>query len=153
MKIENGTMVLPLPCEELLLIKEERWNINLPTDYRKFVSDFNGGVPLEKQFICNDKMYEIRRFLCVLKNVEESEFEINVVRTELGSYLAHDRRLVGVGLLPIASLTKDDYVCLDYRNSKDTPTVCVWDYMASEPFEPVTYTVAKTFTEFCNMLK
>ena len=153
MIINKESVIKPLPSEDLLLLKEERWRVKLPMDYRDFVKNFNGGVPMKKQFICNDKLYEIRRFLCVLKNVEESEFEINVVRTDIGNYLAYDREQIGVGIFPIAALTREDYVCLDYRKSKDTPTVCVWDYMASEPYDPVTFHIAETFTEFCMLLQ
>ena len=44
------------------------------------------------------------------------------------------------------------YVCLDYRKSKEKPSICVWSHEESEDFAPVTYKVADTFSEFVEML-
>ncbi|USL40182.1 SMI1/KNR4 family protein [Priestia megaterium] len=45
-----------------------------------------------------------------------------------------------------------DLVCLDYRDSRDNPRVCVWDHENSAELEPITYHVADTFKEFLGML-
>lgn len=43
-------------------------------------------------------------------------------------------------------------LCLDYRKSKEKPSICVWSHEESEDFAPVTYKVADTFSEFVEML-
>ncbi len=55
-------------------------------------------------------------------------------------------------ILPIAELFAGDYICLDFKENKDNPSVCVWDHEESGELEPVTYKVADTFSEFVAML-
>lgn len=61
--------------------------------------------------------------------------------------------LIGVEVLPIAELFAGDYACLDFRENKETPTVCVWSHDNSEKFAPVTYKAADSFSEFIDMPK
>lgn len=60
--------------------------------------------------------------------------------------------MIGVEVLPIAELFAGDYVCLDYREDKENPFICVWSHEESGDFEPVTHKVANTFSEFVQML-
>lgn len=61
--------------------------------------------------------------------------------------------LIGVEVLPIAELFAGDYACLDFRENKETPTVCVWSHDNSEELAPVTYKAADSFSEFIDMPK
>ena len=57
----------------------------MPADYRDFIVNYNGGIPNEKSFERNGHNYAITRFLCMLKNVQESP---NACKQSLGSLLA-----------------------------------------------------------------
>ena len=48
---------------------------------------------------------------------------------------------------------KGDYVCFDFRNNKNEPNICVWSSKDSMEFEPVTFSVANSFTEFIRLLE
>ncbi len=54
--------------------------------------------------------------------------------------------------MPISSVFAGDFVCLDFRIDKNNPSVCIWSYEESGEFEPVTYNVADSFTEFLEIL-
>ena len=133
MTIQNDTIIQPIPTDELLAEKGRKWRLVLPTDYRNFIVNYNGGIPNEKSFECNKHNYAVTRFLCILKNVQETQngwYDISVVESFAG-----------------------DYVCLDYRKSKEKPSICIWSHEKSGDFDPVTYKVADTFSEFVEMLK
>lgn len=85
-----------------------------------------------------------------LKYVVLGDCESNLIQTiTLGT---DNEDLIGVEVLPIAELFAGDYVCLDYRKSREKPSICVWSHEESEDFAPVTYKVADTFSEFVEML-
>lgn len=155
MTIQNSTVVQPTPNMELLAEKERKWRLILPEDYRDFVVNYNGGIPNEKSFQCNRHNYAITRFLCILKNVQETSngwYDISVVESQIGERLTDNEDLIGVEVLPIAELFSGDYVCLDYREDKENPCICVWSHEESGDFAPVTYKIANTFLEFLGML-
>lgn len=156
MTIQNNSIVQPVPSAELLAEKERKWRLVLPIDYKEFIVNYNGGIPNEKEFECNKHNYAITRFLCILKNVQGTQhgwYDISVVESQIGERLTDNEELIGVEVLPIAELFARDYVCLDYRENKETPNICIWSYEKSGEFEPVTYKVADTFTDFVAMLK
>lgn len=155
MTIQDNTVVQPIPSDELLAERERKWRVVLPTDYREFIVTYNGGIPNEKSFEYNKHKYTIIRFLCVLKNIQESSYgwyDISVVESQIGERLTDNEDLIGVEVLPIAELLAGDYVCLDYRKSKEKPCVCIWSHKESGDFAPVTYKVSDTFSEFVGML-
>nr|WP_235794763.1 SMI1/KNR4 family protein [Virgibacillus sp. NKC19-16] len=95
------------------------------------------------------------RFLCVLENTEENDYgvyDIDVTLTRIEVRLTDNEDLVGVDLLPIAILFAGDYLCLDYRESDNHPTVCVWDHEESGDLDPVTYYCSENFDEFLSIL-
>lgn len=156
MKIFEETIVSPLPTLELLAKKESKWRLKLPEDYSSFILKYNGVVPAESSFKCNDHEYMITRFLCILENVRESEFgwlDISVVESQIGERLTDNEDLIGIEVLPIAELYSGDYLCLDFRTDKFSPTVCIWSHEESEDFSPVTYGVAANFTELQKLLR
>lgn len=156
MTIQDNTVVKPTPNDILLAEKERKWRLKLPTDYKEFIANYNGGIPNERLFECNEHDYTITRFLCMLNNVQETSngwYDISVVESQIGERLTGNEDLIGVDVLPIAALSTGDYVCLDYRACRERPLVCVWSYDESEEFTPITYKVADTFSEFVGMLR
>ena len=155
MKVIENTIIKPLPSKELIEQKEKYWHQTLPEDYKKFLMNNNGAEPIKAYFACKGLEYGVERFLCVLDkrnlNSENKIYEINVVEGEIFDRLTDNEDLIGVEILPIADLG-NDFLCLDFRRNPDAPTVCIWDEEESGELEPVTYEVAKSFTEFCNML-
>ncbi len=156
MTILNSTIIQPTPTEELITEKEKNWRLILPTDYKNFIMNYNGGIPYEKSFECNNNNYAITRFLCILKNAHATQngwYDISVVESQIGERLTDNEDLIGVEVLPIAELFAGDYVCLDYRKNKYEPSICVWNHEESTDFAPVTYKAADTFSEFVKMIR
>ncbi|MGU3471232.1 SMI1/KNR4 family protein [Paenibacillus sp. D51F] len=90
-----------------------------------------------------------------MQNRTENEFgifDIDATKSQLDERLIDDEDLVGVALLPIAILYAGDFLCLDFRESRNSPKVCVWDLADSGEFDPVSYHVADSFGEFVTML-
>ncbi len=155
MNIRKESIVYPLPDVNLIKEEEKFWRIKLPKDYMDFIMKYNGGEPDQDAFIHNKYEYNIERFLCILEDVENSEvgeYDISVVEGEIGERLTENEDLIGIEVLPIAELYGGDMICLDFRKTPDAPTVCIWDSEESDEFAPVTYEVAKSFTEFLGML-
>lgn len=155
MKIEEGTVINPIPTEELLVEKERKWRLSLPKDYKEFILQYNGGVPRDNSFNCNSHRYAITRFLCILKNVKQGTggwYDISVVESQIGERLTDNEDLIGIEVLPIAELFSGDYLCLDFRENKLHPSICVWSHEESREFEPVTYFVSNDFASFLELL-
>lgn len=156
MTIQDNTIIQPKPNAALLAEKERKWRLILPEDYKNFIMNYNGGIPNEKSFICNGHSYAIIRFLCILKNVSETQegwYDISVIESQIGERLTDNEDLIGIEILPITALFAGDYVCLDYRENKKEPSICVWNHEESEDFKPVTYKAANTFSDFIIMLE
>lgn len=155
MKIKEDTVVEPLPCEELLAVREQQWELSLPQDYREFIMEYNGGEPDKGTFLCQGHRYVVTRFLCILENIQESKdgwYDIGAVESQIGERLTDNEDLIGIEVLPIAELFQGDFACLDFREDSGCPSVCVWSHEESGDFEPVTYQAAASFTEFLEML-
>jgi len=158
MFIKEETVIYPLPSEEDVLDEERAWRVNLPRAYRDFVKQYGGGIPEERVFLCkeNNREYAIDRFLCICpdyETIELGEYDIGVTWTQLEDRLSNNSDLIGVDLLPIAVLFAGDFICLDYRNSKSNPNICVWSHEESDIDSPVTYNVAASFEGFCSLLR
>ena len=135
---------------------EKYCRIKFPDSYVNFIEKYNVGVPINNEFLCNDHFYAIDRFLGFINDYKTSplgDYDIPVVLTQVDTYLTDNPDLVGDEMIPIAELFAGDLVCLDYRENKEEPSVCVWDHEASDEFDPVTYHVADTFPEFIAMLR
>lgn len=132
------------------------WRIKLPLDYRQFLMDFNGGIPQKREFNFRNHMYMIVSFLCILENTEHNKYgfyDIDVVLSQIEDRLTNNEDLIGCELLPIAELFAGDYLCLDYKENNENPSICIWNHEESGELDPVTYKVANTFSEFVTMLK
>ena len=135
---------------------EEYCGIKFPDSYINFIQKYNVGVPINNEFLCNNHFYAIDRFLGFLNDYATSplgDYDIAVVLTQVDTRLTDNPDLVGDEMIPIVELFAGDLVCLDYRQNKEEPSVCVWDHEASDDFAPVTYHVADTFPEFIAMLR
>lgn len=157
MELKLRGRVLYRPNEEELQRKENMWKLKLPLDYRQFLKEYNGGVPEKSEFKGNhsNRTYMVETFLSIIKVEDYAEFgdcDIDVIHTQLDERLSANEDLVGYDMVPIAQIFAGDYVCLDYRESSGHPCVCVWSHEESGEFDPVTYKIADSFTQFIEML-
>lgn len=155
MKLKMEKEIFPKVGEEMIQKEEQMWRIKLPMDYRQFLLDTNGGVPSKRNFNYKNHMYMIVSFLCILEDTENNNFgvyDIDVVLSQIEDRLTDNEDLVGCELLPIAELYAGDYLCLDFNEKMDMPSICIWSHEESGELEPVTYKVANTFSDFIEML-
>ena len=101
--------ILPSPTDELIDEMQDYFEVNFPQDYRSFLKQNNGAVPLECQFDYNGHSYAVERFLCMLPNELLNEFvegcyDIGVVETQLDDRLGDDGDETGPFIIPIAVL-------------------------------------------------
>jgi hypothetical protein len=155
-KIDQSTIALPLPTDELFMKKEKFWRVKLPKDFVDFLKENNGGRPIDGVFKFNSYEYAIDRFLCLLNTPRDNSlgiYDIDVTLTQLEDRLTDNEDLIGADILPIAVLFAGDFVCLDFREDRENPIVVVWNHEESAELEPVTYIVASTFSDFISMVK
>ncbi|MEK3757084.1 SMI1/KNR4 family protein [Paenibacillus sp. FSL P4-0338] len=156
MRMNVNTVVLPLPSDELLDAVERSLRVSFPEVYRIFIKENNGVVPITNVFSFKQQEYLIEKFLCVLDDSESDPihgwYDIEVTITQIGDRLTDNQDLVGMNVVPIALLFSGDFVCLDFRETKE-PTVVIWFHEESEEFSPVTQQVARNISGFFEMLK
>ncbi|MBY0117403.1 SMI1/KNR4 family protein [Paenibacillus sp. FSL L8-0435] len=142
------SIIYPLPTDQVLSKEEGFWRVVLPSDYKEFVKINNRGIPERCYFSCNSHNYLITRFLCILEDPTDNGFgifDIDATKSQLDERLIDDEDLIGVSLLPVAVLFSGDFICLDFRESRNSPNVCVWDHANSGEFDPVSYFLAESF--------
>lgn len=152
----NTNSILNEDISESIRKVEEYSRVNFPKSYIDFIKEYNVGIPVTNEFLCNNHFYAIDRFLGFVNEFEISplgNYDIAVVLSQIDTRLTDNPDLIGDELIPIASLFAGDYVCLNFKENKDDPSVCVWNHEESGEFEPVTYKVADTFSDFIAMLK
>ncbi|MCM1186981.1 MAG: SMI1/KNR4 family protein [Lachnoclostridium sp.] len=135
---------------------EEYCNVKFPNDYILFIEEYNAGQPAANTFRANKTDYTIDRFLGFISDYQNSplgKYDIAVVMAPIETYLTDNPDLVGAELVPIAVLSTGDYVCLNFKDNKEEPSVCVWDSTKSEEFHPVTYEAADFFLQFAENLE
>ena len=151
MKIEEASIILPLPTQKGIEKEEGYWKVTLPIEYKIFISKYNGAVPITKVFTVSSHEYVIERFLCILEDSENNQlgmYDIDVVLSQIEDRLTDNEDLVGVELLPIASLFGGDFLCLNFKDRKHAPTVGVWKHEESSELEPVFLQGFSDFKEF-----
>ncbi len=144
------------PSKQYIEKEEKMWRVTLPQDYKEFLLEHNGGIPIKREFEYNKRMYMIMEFLCVLENTDniaDGYKDIDVVLSQIEDRLTDNEDLIGCEILPIAELFAGDYLCLDFRINKIKPSVCIWNHEESGELNPVTYYVADSFTEFLSKIK
>lgn len=154
MKVKTES-ILPAPSDQRIVEFESDCRIALPEEFKQFIKEYNGAVPITNQFSDGRGERMIERFLCLVDDFESDVngwYDIEVVLTQIESRLLDDEDLIGYNVIPFAALFAGDFVCLDCRKSGISPVV-VWYHEESDDLSPVFATVATNFTEFLEMLK
>ena len=155
MKIDNNSIVTPLPTDELIEAFENDSRVELRQDYKCFLKKYNGAIPETNMFTFKRRKYLVERFLCLLEkpiyDQENGEYDIDVVLTAKGELMNEEEDIIGTDVVPIAKLAGDDYICLDYRKKRGI-TVAIWYGGESEEFHPVLRKIANSFSDFLNMI-
>lgn len=154
MKI-NLDSVLNDDISERIKRVEEYSDIKFPKSYIDFIKKYNVGIPIADKFKFNGNVYVIERFLGFINNYKTSSigiYDIAVVLSQIDTRLTDNPDLEGDELIPIASLFAGNYLCFDFTKDGENPSICIWDHEESDKFQPVTYKVADSFSEFIEML-
>ena len=153
---QNQSIIYPLPTDALLLEREVVWRVKLPDDYKEFIKKENGVIPSKRYFHFEHNEKVIDRFLAILAisgEKPEEVYDIGVVSTQLEGRIVFDEDYVGMQLIPIAALFGGDFVCLNYIEDPENPSMCIWYHEESYELEPAIEFVADSFTEFLAMLQ
>ncbi len=154
MEFDKGSIVYPLPTNQLIDSLERFWRVKLPEDYKEFLQKYNGITPITNVFDFKGRKYLIDCFLCLLEKPAlddvNGEYDIRVVLSPKCARMNDDDEIFGTEVLPIAKLAGDDYVCLDYH--KKNPSIVIWYGGESEEFHPVLRKIANSFSDFLNMI-
>ena len=161
MKMDKSSIVEPKPTEDLIKDFEEGYRVKLPNEFKRFLLEYNGAVPITYILPLDSNEYVIERFLCLLndyKEHEDGDYVIGVVISQIFDRLTDSEDIIGMDVIPIAFLFGGDFICLDYRKEgidyreNENPIVVIWDHEESEESKPVTKKVADSITEFFDML-
>ena len=148
-------IISPMPTDALLQEREVAWKVRLPDDYKEFIKKENGLIPPKRNFHFGNNEKVIDRFLAILAvsgEKAEEAYDIGVVSTQLEGRIVFDEDYVGLQLIPIAALFGGDFVCLNYIEDPENPSICIWYPEESYELEPAIEFVANNFTEFLAML-
>lgn len=148
---------LPPPSNDHIEKIQSYYEIVFPKDYRLLLTLANGCTPTQKVFSIGGNEKIVERFLPVLDDAKADQIngwaDIEVVASQLDSRLATDPNGKNIDLIPIASLFAGDFIVLDYRLSRNNPSIGLWDHEASDEFSPSVRTIATSVTEFIEMLR
>ena len=153
---QNQSIIYPLSTDALLLEREVVWRVKLPDDYKEFIKKENGVIPSKRYFHFENNEKVIDRFLAILAisgEKTEEDYDIGVVSTQLEGRIVFDEDNVGMQLIPIAALFGGDFVCLNYVEDSENPSICIWYHEESYELEPAIEFLANNFTEFLAMLQ
>ena len=156
MSQEDQSIIYPLPTDVLLQEREVTWKVRLPDDYKEFIKNENGLIPSKRYFHFGDNEKVVERFLCVLENTKDNPlgmYDIDVVMSQLDERLFVHEDILGFELIPIAALFGGDFVCLNYVEDSEKPSMCIWYHEESYELDPAIEFVANNFTEFLAMLQ
>jgi hypothetical protein len=151
--IKKGTALTP-PSDALVAEFEDANDVTLPTSFVALLRTANGATPLRPLLETPRRQRVVERFLCLLDDYKtpEGAYDMNVVMTQIDERLGDDEEEVGNSIIPFAVLFAGDFVCLDFRNDRAAPTVCVWYHEESTTFRPLVETIAPSFDAFLAML-
>ena len=153
---QNQSIIYPLPTDALLQEREVAWRVKLPDDYKEFIKKKNGFRPSKNLFSLQNRSFLIERFLCVLENTKDNPlgmYDIDVVMSQLDERLFVHEDILGFELIPIVALYGGDFLCLNYLEDTENPSICIWYHEESYELEPAIELVAINFTEFLVMLQ
>ena len=152
---QNQSIIYPLPTDALLQEREVAWRVKLPDDYKEFIMRKNGFRLSKNLYSVTNRSFLIERFLCILENTKDNPlgmYDIDVVMSQLDERLFVHEDIFGFELIPIAALFGGDFVCLNYVEDPENPSMCIWYHEESYELEPAIEFVANNFTEFLAML-
>jgi len=153
---KEQAIISPMPTDALLHEREVAWRVKLPDDYKEFIKKENGIIPSKRYFHFGNNEKVIDRFLAILAisgEKTEEAYDIGVVSTQLEGRIVFDEDNVGMQLIPIAALFGGDFVCLNYVEDSEKPSICIWYHEESYELEPAIEFLANNFTEFLAMLQ
>ena len=153
---QNQSIIYPLPTDALLQEREVEWRVKLPDDYKEFIKRKNGFRPSKNLFSLTNRSFLIERFLCILENTKDNPlgmYDIDVVMSHLDERLFVHEDILGFELIPIVALYGGDFLCLNYLEDTENPSICIWYHEESYELEPAIELVAINFTEFLVMLQ
>ena len=153
---QNQSIIYPLPTDALLQEREVAWRVKLPDDYKEFIMRKNGFRPSKNLFSLTNRSFLIERFLCILENTKDNPlgmYDIDVVMSQLDERLFVHEDILGFELIPIVALYGGDFLCLNYLEDTENPSICIWYHEESYELEPAIELVAINFTEFLVMLQ
>ena len=153
---QNQSIIYPLPTDALLQEREVAWKVQLPEDYKKFIMRKNGFRPSKNSFSLKNRSFLIERFLCVLENTKDNPlgvYDIDVVMSKLDERLFVHEDILGFKLVPIVALFGGDFLCLNYIEDPENPSICIWYHEESYELDPAVEFIANNFTEFLAMLQ
>lgn len=128
--------------------KEEMTGLEFPPEFLEFLERQNGGIPKKKYFRVDGKTKVLERFLCLAADYDDNkygDYDIGVVWSDI-----EDR--LNEYLLPFALVFAGDFLCFNYEENEETPSVVLWHHEFSEEDEPFTTYVADSFSDFLKML-
>ena len=132
-------IISPMPTDALLHEREVVWRVKLPDDYKEFIKKENGLTPSKRYFHFGNNEKVIEHFLAILAisgEKAEEAYDIGVVSTQLEGRIIFDEDYVGLQLIPIAALFGGDFVCLNYIEDPENPSICIWYHEESYELEP-----------------
>lgn len=148
---QNQSIIYPLPTDALLQEREVAWRVKLPDDYKEFIKRKNGFRPSKNLFSLTNRSFLIERFLSILENTKDNPlgmYDIDVVMSQLDERLFVHEDILGFELIPIVALYGGDFLCLNYLEDTENPSICIWYHEESYELEPAIELVAINFTEF-----
>ena len=152
---QNQSIIYPLPTDALLQEREVAWRVKLPDDYKEFIMRKNGFRLSKNLYSVTNRSFLIERFLCILENTKDNPlgmYDIDVVMSQLDERLFVHEDILGFELIPIAALFGGDFVCLNYVEDSEKPSICIWYHEESYELEPAIEFLANNFTEFLAIL-
>ena len=152
---QDQSIIYPLPTDALLQEREVAWRVKLPDDYKEFIMRKNGFRLSKNLYSVTNRSFLIERFLCILENTKDNPlgmYDIDVVMSQLDERLFVHEDILGFELIPIAALFGGDFVCLNYVEDSEKPSICIWYHEESYELEPAIEFLANNFTEFLAIL-
>ena len=153
---QDQSIIYPLPTDALLQEREVAWRVKLPDDYKEFIKRKNSFRPSKNLFSLTNRSFLIERFLSILENTKDNPlgmYDIDVVMSQLDERLFVHEDILGFELIPIVALYGGDFLCLNYLEDTENPSICIWYHEESYELEPAIELVAINFTEFLVMIQ
>jgi hypothetical protein len=155
MKVKSSS-ILERPTDATINSFENFCKVTLPSPFVEFIKQYNGAEP-EKLIVRADNQERmIEKFLCLLQTPRmdsiQGPYDIRVVIAQIEDRLTDDENLVGTNVIPFAAVFGGDFLCLDYRDAPQSPSIVLWDHDESDELQPVTYPVSTNIEDFLKLI-